>query len=382
MKTVQGIVLLVISCALFACGGGGGGGTSTDNNNNTPPVADTPTTPAWTKLSIATYTYKIFKMVVDPTDSQTVYACGSIVTQNGNAGIVYKSSDGGLTWSTTTTINGFIQDIEIDSTNHNIVYVASDDAVSKSVDGGLSWSKVSSGFPQYGDTVQSIAISTTNNQVVYAGLSANGGGGVYKSTNGGNSWTTSSTGIYSPLQYAGGGTSTVYSIAIDPSNNSTVYAATDNGVFKSTDAGATWVGGASGISIQDLSINSITIDPINSQTVYIMSMSRSASNFGAIYKSTNGGSSWVPITGVIPRASSYRNIVIDNTNNQVLYALVGGSVYKSTNAGSSWLSTSTLSSNTPFAVNSFAIAPSNTKVIYAGVGSTDGVVWKSTTGGF
>jgi len=90
-----------------------------------------------------------------------------------------------------------------------------------------------------GGMIHCVAIDPSNTSIVYAGTGTSGGGngGVFKSTNGGASWSASSLTV-----------TYVYALAIDPKNTSIVYAATDGGVFKSTDGGGSWIAINSGLT--------------------------------------------------------------------------------------------------------------------------------------
>src|SRR5262249_25570683 len=77
-------------------------------------------------------------------------------------------------------------------------------------------------------------------------------------------------------------------LAIDPTNFSTLYAATYGGVFKSTNGGANWTAGNSGLPPSPTKVSALAIDPTNPSTLY-------AGTYGnGVFKSTNGGESWVP----------------------------------------------------------------------------------------
>src|SRR5512144_3250404 len=82
-----------------------------------------------------------------------------------------------------------------------------------------------SGGP-YGGSISALAIDPANPATVYAGTN----GGLYRSTNAGENWAPVNSGV----------TGWVGALVIDPANSATLYAATGNGVLKSTDRGTTW----------------------------------------------------------------------------------------------------------------------------------------------
>ena len=192
-----------------------------------------------------------------------------------------------------------------------------------------------------GGTINALAIDPSSSQTVYAGTQ---GGGVFKSTNDGASWSAVISGL------------TVYSLAIDPSSSQTVYAGSYGCVFKSTNGGGTWSADTSGLSTT--AVHSLAIDPSSSQTVY-------AGTSGGVFKSTNGGASWSAVTSTSGLATTYVNsLASDPSNSQTVYAGTYGGVFKSTNGGASW--SAVISGLTDLYVLSLAIDPSRSQTVYAG----------------
>jgi hypothetical protein len=111
---------------------------------------------------------------------------------------------------------------------------------------------VQTGGPEAG-TITALAIDPQNPTTVYAGTS--NGGGVFKSSNGGASWSAVNTGLTAWR---------VQALAIDPQSPTTVYVANDDGVFKSINGGASW----SATGLTNPYIYSIAIDPQSPATVY------------------------------------------------------------------------------------------------------------------
>jgi photosystem II stability/assembly factor-like uncharacterized protein len=226
--------------------------------------------------------------------------------------------------------------------------------VFKSTNGGESWSQSNTGIRYQ---IYALAIDPTNSNIIYAG-----GGAVFKSTNGGASWSQSSIGL--------GG---VYALVIDPSTPTTLYAAC-NGVCKSTDGGVHWNTLNTGPFNIDPNGNgfviNLAIDPINSNIIY-------ASGGHRIIKSADSGANWSEIFDG-SRVATFFTLAVDPINSNTIYAsgypydCCVGVVLKSTNGGGSW-SQFHLSSS----VSALAIDPTNPNVIYAGGNG----VFKSTNGG-
>jgi photosystem II stability/assembly factor-like uncharacterized protein len=209
---------------------------------------------------------------------------------------------------------------------------------------GVVWtpmgpSPVQQGTSQVNGRVSAIAINPNNANLVYQGSS---GGGVWKTLNGGSTWT--------PLtdQQSSLGTGEPSAIGIDPSNTNTVYAGTSGrfvlniskGILKSTDGGGSWIVLGSGFpsgntgNAQTLfsgqNINVIIVDPANSNILYL-----GASN--GLFRSTDGGRNWTIGTNGVGDA---RSLVLDKTSptaNRILYGGIDSSgVRRSTNGGQTW----------------------------------------------
>jgi hypothetical protein len=170
--------------------------------------------------------------------------------------------------------------------------------------------------------VMAIAPDLTDANVIYLGASS---GGVWKSTNAGASWVplTDNQAVL-----------TTGSLAIDPTNHLTVYAGTGDwstapgmGVLKTTDGGSTWtLLGQS--TFNGKSITDIVIDPTNTNHLYVSAIS------GGVYQSFNGGTTWANIFS----SDSFFSLVMAANNPQVLYGSSNqaGGVWKTINGGSTW----------------------------------------------
>ncbi len=136
-------------------------------------------------------------------------------------------------------------------------------SVCKTTDEGFTWTRYNLS-PEFG-YAYAIAIDPTNSDIVYAG----GDPELYKTTNHGDTWSPSSTGL----------TGYTYAIAMNPQNTSIIYAGTSDGIFESTDAGVVWRYN----NLDD--VYTIVIDPDSPDTIY-------AGTVNGMYRSTSGGSTW------------------------------------------------------------------------------------------
>src|SRR5438045_4091659 len=125
----------------------------------------------------------------------------------------------------------------------------------------------------------------------------------------------------------------ISALVIDPQNTRTVYAATGSGVFKTTDGGASWSQASAGLP--GPFVVTLVIDPQNTSTLYAWGSLDGVS----VYKSTDGGTSWIPAGSGLPGYGvdllELPGLVIDPQDSQTLYA-TAGKVYKTTDGGESW----------------------------------------------
>jgi uncharacterized protein (TIGR03437 family) len=171
--------------------------------------------------------------------------------------------------------------------------------------------------------------------------------GVLRSTDGGLGWSETGERLHGVGTLSVAGAVTV------------LYAATaEEGVFRSRDEGATWEQINQGLDV--ISITSLALDPTNANIVY------AGSAGGGVFKTTNGGDTWTPMrTGLAEGV--YLDIEVDPGNPQTVYAantslqLSGrGALFKSTDGGQSWTGFG------PVSVFSVTLDPANSSVIYLG----------------
>jgi hypothetical protein len=218
-----------------------------------------------------------------------------------------------------------------------------------------------SGFPFNGSPANSgrvaaVAVDPTNKDIAYLGAAA---GGVWKTTDGGASWT--------PLTDSQASLSTG-SIAVDPtatscspapckiiyigtgeSNNSadSYYGA---GILKSTDGGTTWTQQGAGVFVGPFTssrldgaahIGAIAVDPFNNQVVLAGVKFRSSLASSGIYRTIDGGTTWALVAAM--SGADGTAIVFDPVSTGIVYAALGTSggnaangVYRSADHGVTW----------------------------------------------
>ncbi|HEV7703021.1 MAG TPA: hypothetical protein VGO46_01970, partial [Gemmatimonadaceae bacterium] len=205
----------------------------------------------------------------------------------------------------------------------------------KSIDAGRVWEPVFDSQPVA--SIGAIAVAPSAPDVVYVGSgestlrdSAGYGDGVYKSTDAGKSWTH--LGL-ADTQHIG-------KIAIDPHNPNIVFVAAighlyasnaERGVFRSRDGGKSWEKVL--YKGPDVGAVEVAIDPSNPQVVFAglwntrrppwFTYSPTNGPGGGIYKSTNGGTTWAPLAGGLPKEGIGRSgIAIAPSDSRRIYAVV------------------------------------------------------------
>lgn len=291
-----------------------------------------------------------------------------------DVGGIYKSTDHGQTWviKNKGLSTYYVQDIAYNPQDHDILFAATRGGVFKSVNGGESWEIKRDHFPneslyEFSAPVSDIVVDPKTPTTVYAAIGITRAGyetdsnhwedvepidavfkikgSIFKSSNGGENWR----------QIRGTGIPTsalIYSLAIDPQDTDTLYAATDQGMYKSTDSGEIWNPINNGLP-DYLHAMKVLINPKNTSTLYVTMWAEpgSASWQGGIYKSTDGGNSWVAKNTGFPDPAATGNIygftsnfpvlVINPDNPEILYTgntpwTPDPGVYKTINGGDSW----------------------------------------------
>ena len=247
-------------------------------------------------------------------------------------------------------VGGRTLGIALDPKDPEIIWLGSaGGGLWKSTVGGKgvnAWSFVPTGFPV--SSVTSVAIAPDDNKIMYIGTgevytygsSTNGlidrptrgsvGIGILKSTDGGASWKKSLDWSYQ--QQKG-----IWKIIVNPYKSSTVYAATTEGVYKSTNAGSTWA-----LVLDQKMVTDMAIDKSDTSIVYAGVGNMSSVNKG-LYQTQNAGKSWTILSNGLPKNSQNGRIIVSvcegNTNVVMAavynaYSTVG--IYRSSNKGKSW----------------------------------------------
>jgi hypothetical protein len=323
---------------------------------------------------------RVAAVAVDPTNNQVVY---SGAAQGG----VWKTTDGGNTWAELTDQQASlaIGSIAIDPENHNTVYVGTGEennsgdsyygaGILKSTDGGNTWTNYPGPFAGGsggGARIGGLAVHPSNSNIVLAAVGCCGpqGWGIFQSTDGGMTWTS----VFNNGSQA-------YNVIFNPTNGNIAYASVDgNGVYVSTNAGATWSpdngSGANSLPISGTGRVALAMDPNNSSTLYAGIANASTGGIWGLYQTTNGGATWTQLTNAPNYCGGqcwYDNaIAVQPGNSDVIYA--GGDAnptWRSLDGGNTWTNISTIHPDT----HAFIFTPDGT-ILYTG---TDGGMWSTT----
>jgi len=384
--------------------------------------------------------------VVDPANPKIVYAASGDYT--GAGGGVYKSEDAGLSWHSAssglpnrtaqalvfvpgaspallaavgsdiyTSTDGAANWTKTGNTgtfggNDTSMFAVSGDAktvfavvnyrgIASSDDGGQSWMTLNEGLPQ-DDTrvlVLSVAVDLANPTILYAGTGGfvGQGQGVFKSTDGGQTWSPANRGM---LDFR------ITALAVDPRQPQVVYAGSERGdLLKSSDGAQTWTNLSDRIKLKQnvgSDVRNILIDPATS-TVYLLA------NYTGVIYSSDGGAKWHPL-GTPPGGCSpqFNSMAIVFGDSPLVFTstpgnagdLAGGWRYAAGQpapvatptlapAASGTDKTVLLSGHwqaaleLPRVINMLAISPANPKLVFATAGdySNPGGVYKSEDGG-
>jgi len=210
----------------------------------------------------------------------------------------------------------------VDPANPSNVYAAAaEGGLYKSTDGGETWATADSGLGAL--WVLGIAIDPSGTSTMYLAT----GGGVYKSGDGAQSWSAINSGLQ--------GNTNIRGIAVDPTDSNVLYAGaeragTSGGVFKSVDGGASWFESSVGLTNRD--VWTLALAPSDAQTLYVGTAFGSAPG---LFKTSDGAQSWSPTS----LSGQIRFVSIDPNDSNTVYAGTLGGLprsYKSSDGGASW----------------------------------------------
>jgi photosystem II stability/assembly factor-like uncharacterized protein len=274
------------------------------------------------ELGPALMSGRIADLAVNPNDHSEFYIAVA-------SGGVWKTQNSGISFTPIfdSQSSYSIGCVTIDPNNSNVVWVGSGennnqrsvaygDGVYKSLDGGKSWSNMGLKSSEH---IGMIKVDPRNSDIVYVAAygplwSEGGDRGLYKTTNGGKNWTK----VLDISKYTG-----VSEVHLDPSNPDVLYATAhqrmrhvftylgggpESAIFKSTDAGKTWNKIMRGMPSGDVGRIGMGVSPVDSNVLYAVV---EAKNGSGTYKSTNAGASWSKMNSYSTSGNYYQELFCD-----------------------------------------------------------------------
>jgi|GEM_PF-2193993 len=256
----------------------------------------------------------------DPFTSWNAYSVffldQNIGWMTGSSTHTYKTTDGGITWSNLTYAPEYGGE-DIQFIDQNVGWMVSGGTVYRTTTGGQYWDFSSIFFNNPGDYPHSIHFIDANSGWVVGGNSANGGGLISKTTDGGVTWTAQSSGILESL----------YSVYFTDTN--TGWAVGDDKILYTIDGGANWT--VQTLLIPENSIIAKSVKFINDSTGFVVG------DFGVIYKTINTGTDWVSqINSVVPYNNTLNGLDFINDTTGLAVGILG-SIIKTTDGGNNWI---------------------------------------------
>lgn len=351
------------------------------------------------------------RMYPDSVFPMSAYKNALLIASDDRQAAMVSTRGGGADWveEGPYNISGRFNAIAVHPENTDIILAGlASGGIFKTTDGGDNWYPVFDGFSYL--AIAHIVYDPADPDIVYAATgdpNISGfpfiGDGLYKSTDGGESWS------YSGL----GETGIITKIIVHPANSNIIYAGTmgipfernpDRGLYKSTDAGVSW---EKILYIDDdCGVIDIVSHPTDPDKIYAAVWNRIRNNHesivsgddAGIYRSVDGGDTWTELSGGLPTGSQSRiSLEMNPDSPNTLYASYVGTglgldgIYKTTNSGNAW-SALPLTSAVEDAMSGFGwyfdgiqLNPYNTSQLFVlGVGmyrtTNDGSSWSSVGG--
>lgn len=386
----------------------------------------------WASTMNDLITLNISALAMKPGDPNTLYAgtgegyfTGDCLPGRG----ILKTTDGGQTWKRLHVAQGlnspFITEIVVSPADPNVVYASGRKAVPnnvslpaetvpdpgvsaifKSTNSGETWQDITAGKgiehdtqTQFDEFATDVVVSPTNANVVYAAFGIFASGGIWKSTNGGQSWSRLTNGLPDPAQPNQGYNRIELTLA--PSNPEVLYASFSYrqkqgdtsplkdsamlGIWKTTNGGQNWTQVTTPLSTAKRNLddnlttalgsqgyydNAIIVHPTDPNTVFVAGLD--------IYKSTDGGNTWAQKSmwtgpddaqgnpqGLPYVHADHHEFAFDlSTNPPTLYNGSDGGIARSRDLGNTWEVVNRDLGVTQF--YAFSVHPTNPKVLIGG----------------
>ena len=351
----------------------------------------------WTRLGIVgtKAVNGIFAAAVSAGPAPYVYYCAISASDTSNGQGVFKSTDNCHTW---TPVSAGLPTLRVtqlvaDPTQKNTLYVGYDrhlsgstwlpGGVAKTTNGGANWSLINNGLGQYSDSYQysasgyQVAISRYAPNTLYASDLGYSGQGIYKTTNGGSSWTPV-LGNGAPIpEHADAAGPSIYALAIDATSGAIIFGVDSSTIYRSLDGGASWTDSGSfksganwvGRGYQGWISNAIKFNPFSNQIVLM------AFDDGKYMSSADNGATWQFRGTGLNAFGGGQDVTFAGAGGQTLYATFGQfdtpdgtGIAKSTDGGVTWTYKTKPTNATGMPVGVYALpnTPATVWVTYGG----------------
>lgn len=267
----------------------------------------------WEDISAGASSEYIRVMASDPAQSERLWL--------GTNGGAYKWNSGNSQWEPTAPISS-TRALDI---RGGVVFAGTEYGVFKTTNDGVSWESINGDLPQgYQERcISSLVLDPNDSQVIYIGTWY---GGAYKTVDGGQHWYSMNTGLPSFTE--------ITALAFNPTNSNVLYAASygffassvdDSGVFKSTNGGGSWSHVSAGIT--NRYARSLDVHPTVGDIVYVGTLG------GGVFRTANGGDSW---EHRVQGLNALEVNAFLETGGTLYAATEFDGVYRSTDEGQSW----------------------------------------------
>jgi photosystem II stability/assembly factor-like uncharacterized protein len=251
--------------------------------------------------------YGFYYLEINPLNSDNLFVISNIYE-------LWESYDGGNSWSFLAEFNNRVTQISISHQDTALIYVATENELYKSTNSGTDWEMTLQISPTFFLLPTRMVVNPYNDQHIDYLID----GEFYRSTDGGYSIE---------LLLGADGPYPVIDFATDFSNPNLIYATRKGNLYRSTDAGETWVIFNDGLPFNNPEAGEIEMSWQNHNDMYISTL------FG-IYKTTNGGNNWFYTRAAY--TDMYHLNIIKEKPGTILVGTRSGKILKTTNYGYTW----------------------------------------------
>jgi photosystem II stability/assembly factor-like uncharacterized protein len=256
-------------------------------------------------------------------------------------------------WTETGPLGTTVTTLAIDSGDSAVVYAGvkqfnpapADPLVYRSTNGGRSWTGASNGLPREDNVSPSrlVAVPSTPGTVFLEMRQR-----LFRTQDGGGTWSRIDNGLVADA---------VRSVAVDPTSPAVLYVGTSSALFKSTDGGATWNPANTGLTSGE--VQWLAVAPSSPMLLYALT-------FGGLFRSADGAATWQSGSNEI--TASATGFAVDATVPTTLYAAARGGAFRSTDGGTSWNPINT--GLAPTSVQTLTADRTQSGVLYAATSET------------